>query len=290
MIDIVTVVCTRDKLEMQLQAHTMNMFLSDSCVHYVVIEDNDTSYGEWLTLLLPHYTRHQLKLVHDFNFKSLPGVLNSGYVRQQQIKLLMANYVHSEYYMILDTKNIFFKPLHIKDIPIVHGNKAICNIKDAHIKEYNGWYDFVCNMFGFDMPQQVPRAMTPFILDTQIVRSILGKMDVTEILKRVRLPDLLPYREPSEFLLYSIYVYNKMPAVFNKEYNAPDHYTWFPDFNDADQTATMFEDVENNKLIIGFHRLFIQNHKDKALECYNWLLTKGIKKEYLNPVFLIDKE
>ena len=63
--DLVTVACTRDKKLLELQAHSIDRFIEDTCTHWILIEDQNTSIDEWHALLNPYYKKHQLKIINN---------------------------------------------------------------------------------------------------------------------------------------------------------------------------------------------------------------------------------
>jgi hypothetical protein len=265
---------------MQLLAHSIDQFVTDPCVHYVVIEDNNTSFSEWLALLLPHYTRHQLKLVHDYNLNS-----DLGYYRQQQIKLQIARHIVSAQYLVLDSKNIFFKPVSIASWPTNHGNLDLHPLENnINFTRYIPWTEYVCGKYNLKKPAIVFNNITPFVMNTNIIKSMLEEMDLCEVL-----PHNTMYTnnrlEPSEFLLYAIYIHNKIPEVFASTTASPEFTSWWAS---GAWKGAPGRNLETNSLIIGIHKWVHIRLPNKAKSIYNWLLSKGLKKEYLDPVFLVD--
>jgi hypothetical protein len=259
---------------MQLLAHTLNLFVTDTCVHYVVIEDNATSYGEWLSLLMPHYTRHQLKIVHDYNL-SVPDLLRGGYYRQQQIKLQMAEQIYADKYIILDSKIIFFKPLTMSNWPIGHGNNTLGPIGP----QYRGWAANVCEMLGIDLPENAILPMTPFVVKTAVARKLLADMDVTDVLWRVPIHAYNDDLYPSEFLLYTLYAMQSNPELISKVHAPPYFFCYYEqDFIDFPPYA-----IQDKYLVFGMHREMLQTKYLRYLSgYYTWLLSNGVEQKYLD--------
>jgi len=276
--DLLTVTCTRDRYAMQLLAHTLNKFVTDTCVHYVVIEDNDTSYAEWLTLLLPYYTTHQLKIVHDYNL-SANELSRGGYFRQQQIKLQMSEKIYSNRYLIIDSKTIFFKTQKISDWPVYHGNRSIEStpIQDSR---YYGWLIKVCEQYGLPVPDTLPSPMTPFVMHTHIAKQLIKDIDVTKVIWRDPIHDAPTNTDnPSEFILYCLYASQFDPDVISKVHDPVYVFCYTED--------TMIkhppEHVENNFLTFGIDRRMLTPQYFNYLgQYYNWLLAKGINQQLLD--------
>jgi len=279
---IVTVTCTRDKFAMQLLAHTIDLFVVDTCVHYVVIEDNDTSYAEWLTLLLPHHSRHQLKLIHDYN-QSTPD--EYGYIRHQQIKLQIADQIPNSKYLLLDSKNLFFKPTKLSSWPVGHGNST--NVEVTTNFWALRWLQEKCNDLGLTIPDKLPIPMTPFVIKTSLARRILRENDITQLIDWNKPTDENDRHTPSEFMIYSIYALTEnediIPEVpttvwhtlHGRHFDAKlYHYFFSPETLDYGDT-----DI----LVFGIHRSLLKSDAvDLINTYYNWLIGKGVNKKILD--------
>ena len=273
--DILTVTCTRDRYAMQLLAHTLDLFVTDTCVHYVVIEDNATSYGEWLTLLLPYYTRHQLKIVHDYNL-SAEEMYRGGYFRQQQIKLQMSEKIYSDKYIIIDSKTIFFKPVTMSEWPIHHGNRTL-----GQISQYSGWVKNICEIMEIPCPENMPMALTPFVIKTAIARKLINAYDVTTLLWRDPIHDTThDDLNPSEFLLYILYAMQEDPDIIPNESDP----VYVFCYNEEEMINSPPDRIENsNILTFGLDRNVLKPKYLSYLSVYyTWLLSKGIKQEILD--------
>jgi len=104
--DLLTVTCDRDFQLMLLQAESIHKFVNP-CVHWVIINEEDVDIEYWKTTLSPYYTKHTLKLLTLKDFKPIDS--NIGWIRQQVLKLRIAEYTDNDY-LILDTKFFFVKP------------------------------------------------------------------------------------------------------------------------------------------------------------------------------------
>jgi len=276
--DLLTVTCTRDKYAMQLLAYTLDRFVTDTCVHYVVIEDDETSYAEWLTLLLPHYTRHQLKLVHDYN---VPGdeFTRSGYFRQQQIKLQMSEKIWADRYIIIDSKTIFFKEQQLSNWPINHGNRT-SDPRELQSSRYYRWLVNTCDTFDIPFPEKIPLPMTPFVIHTKLARKLLSEIDVTQVIYRNLVHERIDNNlNPSEFILYTVYAMQEDPGIM-PEVTSP---VYFFCYYEEDAIKFPPAAIENKFLTFGIDRGFLRTEYLQYLSVYyNWLLSKGIEQKYLD--------
>jgi hypothetical protein len=103
--DLLTVTCDRDFELMLLQAESIHLFLTP-CTHWVIINEELVDIEYWKTALSPYYTNHTLKLLTIKDFKPINS--KQGWVRQQVLKLRIAEYTDNDY-LILDTKFFFVK-------------------------------------------------------------------------------------------------------------------------------------------------------------------------------------
>ena len=92
MMEIVTVICARDKVDIELQAHSIDAFVYPETTHHIVIEDDEISIQEWKEILLPHYTRHKLNLIKanpredmSFHHVSPLGHRRVGYLKLETV-------------------------------------------------------------------------------------------------------------------------------------------------------------------------------------------------------------
>lgn len=115
---IVTVTYSGDKWPMILQAHSIEMFVKEPTTHYVILEDDNTSNIEWLCLLQPIYKKHKLVLLDK---KSAPELYLEwdkgevgGWHQQQYLKLKVHELIDADYYLTLDSKNLFIRPTSLK--------------------------------------------------------------------------------------------------------------------------------------------------------------------------------
>jgi hypothetical protein len=95
--ELVTVVYSKEKELMELQAYTIDRYVTEPCIHWVIIEDPAKSRKYWYDLLSPYYTRHELRLITDTSdIDNWPKRV--GWIRQQVLKLSIANQINLIFY------------------------------------------------------------------------------------------------------------------------------------------------------------------------------------------------
>jgi hypothetical protein len=198
-IDLVTVTCTRDCGIQELQSYSLDLMVSKPCNHYVIVEDCKTDIEEWRSMLAPYYTRHRLHLIPGSSLLSPEYYINdskkkNGWHRQQLCKLLIADKIQSEKYLILDSKNFFIHKQLLDDWPLNEGNGVLDDYDSL------GWFgvDDFCFKHNIAIPKKVYNATTPFMVHTAIVKKII-EFDILPVFfnkKRIW---------SSEFFLYSIF-------------------------------------------------------------------------------------
>lgn len=182
-----------------LQSYSLDLMVTDSCIHHVIVEDNGMTQEEWLALLGPYYTRHRLNLIPgnallSTEYYENDSAIRNGWHRSAVLKLLTSQHVQADKYLILDSKNFFVHEQNLNDWPIHDGN-GILETYDSR-----GWseIDSFCAKHDIPVPTQVYNSSTPFVLDTATVKEIV-KFDI--------LPLFFNKKSwwSSEIFLYSIF-------------------------------------------------------------------------------------
>ncbi len=274
--DLLTITCSHDKLQMLLQAESIQKFLSP-CTHWVVVDDTAISVDEWYSFLSPYYSNHTLKVVNGADI--IPSVYNSkgGWSRQQYYKLDAFRYIKDDY-LTLDSKNFFIKKTDINEWDLVVGNGTSANFTDD-----NNWRDTIVEYAKyFDVPVtfQHLSILTPFVFHKSVLETIT---DYQKFLEDFADQTVIE----SEFLLYSTLLHklNRFPTQFEKKSK---FYMLSKDFNmKADQLLPHFFDKEHVK-VAGLHRSLIYNYDyENQLFVSSWLNKKGLSTNLFGENFHI---
>lgn len=214
MIPIVTVTFTRDKWCMLLQAHSIEKFVLDPIIHYVIIEDDLTPFEEWENLLKPIYKKQKLVLLNKDSASNLFCKYHiSGYVQQQYIKLKSSILLNDEYYLSLDSKNIIHKPFLLKNAfyrvegSRVEGSSQIMDTTKDPVEQHESlsywepWLSFIECRYGLSRPEKMWFAGTPFLLKTDIVKNMIDTANIDDLFLQA-IVNGIPV---SEYLLYAYF-------------------------------------------------------------------------------------
>jgi hypothetical protein len=262
--DLLTVTCNKDKLQMQLQAESIQKYLSP-CRHWVVINDSYVCIEEWRSLLSPYYQNHQLELIDVSSNNSIFSTEKGGWSRQQYYKFALFKQIQTDY-LILDSKNFFIKPVSLGDWDLVIGNGTITNFKSDEnwkhtIQEYSS---------KLNVPEVFEHLsiVTPFVFHKSVLDLI---EDYDSFLEWFANQTVIE----SEFLFYSMLLHKH--NLFPSKSELPKFHliTKLYDFS-ITQLCKLFFEKENIK-VAGLHRTLVANFKEHEQILFNrWLNSVGL--------------
>jgi hypothetical protein len=270
---LVTVTCNRDFSQMLLQAESISKFL-ESCTHYIIINEKDTDLAFWWRWLSPYYTNHKLVLLkrisYEYNKLPYPDVNTSvatGWAIQQLQKLLIAYHLNDDY-LLLDSKNFFIKHTSLNEWDNCIGENFLLKHDPQHI--YCKVSEIYAKTLGMPIKEQVFYPRTPFKIKKNLITESklfdfysIGKT-ICEPMSALRLPI-------SEFVFYSYLIdqqeWEKIPNSIYPE----DVIYWNFKEDELNKIAESF-DKNNNVKIVAFHRGFLSEVDEKALNLINALL------------------
>lgn len=214
---LVTVTYSEDKWAMALQSHSIEKHIVNPITHYVLIEDSKMDILEWEFLLKPIYKKHKLVLIDKNSNPELyigfdensEEYIRSGWARQQILKLTISQKIKSDYYITLDSKNIFINSTEIKKsyfgfegcatlLPFdIDGEKDI-----PGVSYWKPWVKILEKKYNLTRPEYIWFAGTPFIFKTATVMEILEKIDIENEFK---ITQVSSHIFPSEYVLYAYF-------------------------------------------------------------------------------------
>lgn len=196
--DIVTVTHLSDLNQLTFQAHSIDLFVTDPVTHWVIVQDR-SDLDLWRTTLTPFYSRHNLKilptLLPDSHYDRAD---RSGYRRQQLLKLMASQLVSNERYMVLDSKNFFWRQQSLRNWPCLDGRPIITDVDTTGPRQ--PWVDTVADYLGLSSIQYTYEVLTPFVMSTKIAKKCC-EYDMDFLFNEMSRP--LDYWE-SEFVFYSL--------------------------------------------------------------------------------------
>lgn len=279
--EFVTVTCDRDIHQQLLQSMSMDKFIQNPCRHYIVVEHSSKSINEWQILLDPYYTKHTLVLIdgNSPDIRNICGNYLKGYYRQQILKLYIAKIIKSDYYTILDSKDLFIKHLSTSNWPILEGNDKILYFIDGEYppgtQQYKEWCDLIEATTGISKPTWAWYMHTPFKCKTEICKKIVDSLDINKLF------DGPEY--PSEFILYRYFTDTGFnPILYRDSLNDRFSVQFWEDLD-----VPNFDDIlhDNRTYSVSFHRFFIAKNKEKIDEIKLKLVDIGLDVSLVNRAF-----
>lgn len=202
-IDLVTVTFSGDCSMQKFQSYSVDKMITTPCNHYVIVEDDKIPLEKWYSFLSPYYSKHKLHLIPGKSllpekYYNNDSKLCNGWHRQNALKLLISDQIHSDKYLIIDSKNFFICRQSLNTWPITEGNGLLV---DTQLHITNRWaeLDNFCLNHNIKVPSKVYDASTPFVVHTDTVKKII-QFDI--------LPLFFDKKNwwVSEFYLYSFFI------------------------------------------------------------------------------------
>jgi hypothetical protein len=181
MIELVCVFCYRD-LEFQLlQAASIARYFERLALHRVIYVWHDSLEipTGLRDLLSSHLDGICFELFSATELGIKPTFIGiDGWVTQQVAKLLAAQVVSTENYLVLDAKNHFVRPCSANDFVTIDG-KGICNMEPLSSVEADAFM-YCLQYFGInqqDKSFRVINNLTPFLLKKTLVERMLARLN-----------------------------------------------------------------------------------------------------------------
>lgn len=292
--ELVTVTCDRDLQQTILQAHSLDKFLIDPCVHWIVIEKSNKPITYWQDKLCPYYTRHSLKLLHSSSIIQCDNL--PGYFRQQIIKLKIAELISSESYLILDSKDLLIRPVNLHAWGDFEGNSSIYyppansttleDVLGPDLKWNQIFLEFVEKYNQLTRPNFFWAPITPFRVKTTNVKKLNSSLDIEYYFN----PMLNSFsKQASEFLLYryfsdiSLDISDVEAGSWAPENNAK--FLWASKTLDANLEVLRDEFYKS----VSFHRWYIVNNGSRIHQIIAVLVNEiGLDSKLVQSAFDVD--
>lgn len=203
----VSVVFEAEYLLLQLQARSMQLYLSQNMVSEIVVIDNSRQVmpQAFKDELLENYG-HLAPLVQILAAKDICTVPSTiGWRRQQILKLEVSKYLESERYVVLDAKNHFVASPKIDFFQSLDG-RARVRMYSYETHPLRPALEKVLTYLDLNPAHWVGRftaTVTPFILDRSIVQAMIAEI---ESISGRAFADEFVANELTEFFLYSGYI------------------------------------------------------------------------------------
>lgn len=205
---LVTVAHESDFTAMALQARSLAMYCSADLISEIILVENfkDDSNFSWRAPLLQEYGKlgGLVRFISASHFGRVPKA--EGWWTQQLFKLLVADDVKSDVYLVLDAKNHLVSPLRRSFLEDDQGRAKI------YVEAYRGhplqlYFNQSCAYFGIDDQHYIDRFITtapPFLMYRDQVRNLRKYVESRE--NRSFVDFFLIGKNLTEFFLYGAYL------------------------------------------------------------------------------------
>jgi hypothetical protein len=204
----VSVVFEPEYLLLQLQARSMRLYLSPEVVQEIVIIDNSRQVMShaFKDLLLADYGRLAplVRVLVPNDICTIPST--RGWYSQQILKLAVAKYLESEWYVVLDAKNHFVAMPTIDFFLSTDGQRARVNVYSYTSHPLRPAFERTLTYLGVDpivWVEKFTATVTPFVLNRAIVLSMIAEIELTS---GRAFADEFIANNLTEFFLYSGYI------------------------------------------------------------------------------------
>ena len=267
--DLLTVTCQQDKIQMLLQAESVQKFLKP-CKHWVIINDPSVCLEQWHELLSPYYENHQLILIDSSTIKSDFKSEKGGWSRQQYFKFAAFDLIDDDY-LILDSKNFFIKPTDINEWNTVIGNGTI-----ADFKSNASWEETIvayANHLNIPVIFNQLSIVTPFVFQKKVLDSI---ENYREFLNWFVSQNVIE----SEFLYYSMLL--RKQDIFPQTSQQPKFHLLTQTYGfEIFELCKLFFDKDHIK-VAGIHRSMLNKFNNDEQQSFDkWLKSKGLQLRHL---------
>ena len=203
---LVTVAHLADLPLLKLQARSLNHYLDRSFIKDIIIVDNTFNGALPMDQLLPQYGRLPVRVIKADDITVIRGTY--GWFTQQVQKLMVATYVTTDCYIILDAKTHLIDPLDSKMFDAPDGRIRAGRYRFAR-HPLRLYLERCCEYLRVKPETVMERMLAttpPFTMKTDIVRQMIA-----EIVKRERCPfaEAFLKRGLTEFFLYGTYIVSK---------------------------------------------------------------------------------
>lgn len=234
--DIVTVTQLADMNQLRFQSHSIDLFVTDPITHRVIVQDR-SDLDQWQQELAPFYRRHKLELHPTL----LPAdqydrADRDGYRRQQVLKLMASQLVVRDRYLVLDSKNFFWKPMSLHDWPCQEGRPVITPVNATGPRQ--PWLNTVAEHLGMPSFDHTYEVLTPFVMITAVARKCC-EFDLDLFWNELSRPT--KYWE-SEFVFYSWIAHNFFGRLTQEDLAGQ------PDLTKSDVFYITEQDIIKDKL------------------------------------------
>lgn len=207
---IVIITYSLDWWQLELLSRTIVKFACQS-EHIKIIVNEPRKYAEELIENFKRNKKNQKFLCrHHVEFMACEDIIKDppwrmkhyGWIFQQILKILISNYIDTNEYILLDSKNFFINDFLSDNILNSEPNKL-----KGYSNERIQATKFYCDLFNVDFDSSFMHNITPFVMNTQCARALVQHFEGSEKFTDwfVEHSKNIDQISPMEFHLYDVF-------------------------------------------------------------------------------------
>lgn len=273
---LVIVTCYRDLDQLSILIKSINLYLEPSKILIILNEeDNFFIWKNWY-LLNTISDNHDVKIVLRRDL--LPSSIHKGietyknnWIIQQILKILAAELVTTEQYILLDSKNFFIKQISLNKIK----QSEPAKLPDPFYQNLL-WISAVVSKLSRPLNELIhyrgalmlSQAATPYVLETEHVKELLkyfgGSVQFVNWYIRIAdnvlelNNDILPNVLISEFYLYELFSLLELTSEWDTTVPTNNMTFWDTDNLSKAEIDNCFDNIPEYMYVSGIHRFCLQ--------------------------------
>lgn len=194
---LVVVTHHADKWKLEMLCKSMSAFL-DPCDVHIVYNEIRSKYDEWSVW----FEKISSLYLKRFNVTTCQKKIdvNSGWISQQILKILVAKDIRTPEYVLLDSKNFFIKKSNINEIVNTKPTEGWLKIDQVQ------WTKLCCEKLGLKLQLCLRANDTPYVLKTDVARKLVREFGTDkDFIDWFNSISIRAYISPAEFILYELF-------------------------------------------------------------------------------------
>jgi len=175
----------------------MSAFL-DTCDVHIVYNEIKSKYDEWCEW----FEKINSSYLKRFSVTTCQKKIdvNSGWISQQILKILVAKDIRTPEYVLLDSKNFFIKKSNINEIVNTKPTDGWLKLDQVQ------WAKLCCEKLGLKLQLYLRTNDTPYVLKTDVARKLVREFGTDkDFIDWFDTISIRAYISPAEFILYELF-------------------------------------------------------------------------------------
>src|SRR6056300_1081890 len=186
-----------DKWKLEMLCKSMSAFL-DTCDVHIVYNEIKSKYDEWCEW----FEKINSSYLKRFSVTTCQKKIdvNSGWISQQILKILVAKDIRTPEYVLLDSKNFFIKKSNINEIVNTKPTDGWLKLDQVQ------WAKLCCEKLGLKLQLYLRTNDTPYVLKTDVARKLVKEFGTDkDFIDWFDTISIRAYISPAEFILYELF-------------------------------------------------------------------------------------